>query len=57
MPVSPDGMRGKVLHLGGVIGFDMPEHGASLKVKALTSVVTENAVHSSALLMGWIKKF
>ncbi|MFZ4805753.1 MAG: transporter [Hyphomicrobiaceae bacterium] len=57
VPVSPDGMRGKVLHLGGVIGFDMPEHGASLKVKALTSVVTENAVHSSALLMGWIKKF
>jgi len=57
VPVPPDGARGKVLHLGGVIAYDMPERGTSLKVKALTSAVTDNAVHSSALLMGWIKKF
>jgi hypothetical protein len=28
VPVAPDGRRGEVLTLGGVLAYDMPEHGA-----------------------------
>jgi hypothetical protein len=35
----------------------MPEYGASLKIKALTSVTSRNGVDNAGILVGWIKKF
>lgn len=57
LAVPPDGRRIKALSLGGVIAYDMPEYGASLKIKALTSVKTRNGVDNAGILVGWIKKF
>ena len=55
--LPPDGRRVEILDLGGVIAYDMPEYGASLKVKALTTAITHNTVGSWGVSMGWIKKF
>jgi hypothetical protein len=56
VPVPPDGRRAEVLNLGGVIAYDMPEHGASLKLKALTTAFAENSVKSVGVAFGVIKK-
>lgn len=56
VPIAPDGRRGEVLTLGGVLAYDMPEYGASMKVKALTTVVTRNAVRSPGVAFTWVKK-
>jgi hypothetical protein len=56
VPVPPDGRRAEVLNLGGVIAYDMPEHGASLKVKALATAMAENTVRSVGVAFGLIKK-
>ena len=55
--LPPDGRRVEILDLGGVIAYDMPEYGASLKVKALTTAITQNTVGAWGVSMGWIKKF
>jgi hypothetical protein len=36
----------EVLQLGPVVGYDMPEYAASMKVKALHTVITANGVRS-----------
>lgn len=55
--IPPDGRRAEVLQIGGVIGYDMPEHGSSFKVKALVSPHAENTVTSWGVALGWIKKY
>jgi hypothetical protein len=39
------------------VNYDMPEYNSSIKIKALTTVVTENTVRSWAVVFGWFKKF
>jgi hypothetical protein len=55
--IPPDGRRGTVLQIGGVVGYDMPEHGSSFKVKALVAPYAENTVTSWGVTFGWIKKY
>ena len=54
--IPPDGRRGEVLDLGGVLAYDMPEYGASVKIKGLTTVITENTVRSYGVSLGFFKK-
>ena len=55
--IPPDGRQGELLQLGGVVAYDMPEYGSSVKVKALRSVEAENTVHSWGVAATWIKGF
>lgn len=55
--IPPDGRRGEVLSLGGVVNLDLPEYNAALRVKALSTVHTENTVESYGVVFGWFKKF
>jgi hypothetical protein len=55
--VPPDGHRSEVLLLGGVFVYDMPEYAMSAKIKAVSSVIAANAVHSQTLTFGFIKKW
>jgi hypothetical protein len=50
------GRRTEVLNLGGIVNIDMPEFVASMKIKALTTVLAKNTVRSSEVAVGWIKK-
>ena len=54
--MPPDGRRAEMLNLGGVINYDMPEHGAAMKLKVLTSVISENAVRSFGVAFTLAKK-
>src|SRR6187431_1544116 len=40
-----------------IVNYDMPEHNSFVKIKALTTIVTENTVRSWAIVFGWLKKF
>jgi hypothetical protein len=55
--VPPDGRRVEVFELGPVLAYDLPEHGASVKIKALKSLYSINAVNAWGVAVGWIKKF
>jgi hypothetical protein len=55
--VPPDGRRGEVLTLGGVLAYDMPKYNTYLKVKGITTIITHNTVHSPGVAFGWGKKF
>ena len=57
VPIPPDGRRTKNAQLGPILNYDIPVHNSSIKVKALTTVLTENTVKSWAVVFGWIKKF
>jgi hypothetical protein len=46
-----------VLNLGGILNIDMPELSSSAKVKVLTTALAANAVRSSGVAFGWIKRF
>ena len=54
--IPPDGRRATVLDLGGVVAYDMPEYATSLKLKALTTVVTDNTVKSYGVSLALVKK-
>jgi hypothetical protein len=56
VPIPPDGRRVEALSVGGVLAYDMPEHGLSMKTKGLTSVMHHNFVDSWGISFGWIKK-
>jgi hypothetical protein len=56
-PIPPDGRKAEELSLGGVLAYDMPEHNAFLRLKALTSVITHNTVGSRGVVFEWVKKF
>lgn len=55
--VPPNGNRGELLQVGGVLNYDMPELNSSIKLKANTSVLARNTVEYSALILGWAGKF
>ena len=57
VPIPPDGRRGEALSLGGVLAYDMPEHGISMKIKVLTTVIEHNTVRSPGVAVTWVKKF
>jgi hypothetical protein len=57
VPLEPDGRRAEGLSLGGVLAYDMPEFGASIKVKGLATVITHNTTESFGISFGWVKKF
>jgi hypothetical protein len=40
-----------------IVNYDRPEHNSSIKIKALTTGLTENTVKSWAAVSGWYKKF
>ena len=57
VPIPPDGRRLKISSLGPIVAFDMPTYNSSVKVKALTTLLTENTVRSWAVVFSWFKKF
>jgi hypothetical protein len=56
IPVPPDGQRVKILNLGGVLAYDMPEFGAMIKIKTLQSVFVENSAHTRGIVLTFVKK-
>ena len=56
IPIPPDGRRAEVLNLGPILNIDLPEFIASVKIKALTTVLARNTVRSSGVAVGWIRK-
>ena len=56
IPVPPDGQRVKLLNLGGVLAYDMPEFGAFIKIKWLQTVFVENSAHSRGIVLTFVKK-
>ena len=56
IPVRPDGQRVKILNLGGVLAYDMPEFGALIKIKTLQSVFVENSAHTRGIVLTFVKK-
>ena len=52
VPVAPDGRRAEVLNLGGVLVYDLPARGASVKIKALGTVINDNSPSRSACFSG-----
>lgn len=57
VPVAPDGRRVEALGLGGVLAYDMPEFGSTIKTKVLTTVIVHNGTQATAATIGWAKKF
>ena len=57
IPIAPDGRRGEILQLGGVVNYDMPEYSTSLRAKALRTLAAENTVESWGVVFGWLKAF
>jgi hypothetical protein len=54
--ILPDGRRATLFSVGGIAAYDMPEMGASMKIKALGNVLQENFVHSYGLAFTFVKK-
>ena len=54
--LPPDGRQAELLNFGGVVNYDMPELGMSIRMKALTTLIARNAVTSNALVLGFAKK-
>jgi hypothetical protein len=55
--IPPDGRRAKLFQIGPVLNYDIPEHGSSVKVKALSTLLAENTVRSWSVVFWWVKKF
>lgn len=55
--IPPDGRRGELLQLGGVVAYDLPEYASSVKVKALTSAKAENTVKFWGIVTSFVTKF
>lgn len=55
--IPPDGRQGEVLTLGGVVAYDMPEHQATVRIKALATVIERYSPASTGVVVGWVKKF
>lgn len=54
--VAPDGRRAEVLSLGGVINYDIPRLGTSIKFKARSSVFAYNTAMTTAFYLTIAKK-
>jgi hypothetical protein len=57
VPIPADGRQAEILHLGGIVAFDMPQHNSSMKLKALRSVFAENTPTFWSVVFGWYRKF
>ena len=57
IPLLPDGRRTRVLDLGGVLAYDLPEYASSMKIKWLRTVISENNVNAWGVAAAWIRKF
>ncbi len=55
--IPPDGRRGELLHIGGIVAYDMPEYASSLKLKATAAPFAVDTVTSWGVVFGWIKKY
>jgi hypothetical protein len=55
--VPPDGRRLEYLAVGGVVNYDIPEFGAAIKAKVLTTVFAQNSGVSKVVVIGIAKKF
>ena len=56
VPIAPDGRRTQLLYLGGIVAYDMPEFGAVLKAKAITTAVVENNASAKGVVISLVKK-
>ena len=56
MALPPAGRRATLLSLGGVAADDMPEIAASMKIKVMNEIFTENCVHSYGIAFSFVKK-
>ena len=54
--IPPDGRRAEVLNIGAVVVYDMPELAMSVKVKALTTVISANTATSPGVVVAFFKK-
>lgn len=54
--VAPDGRRRRLLVLGGVVAYDMPEIAASMKLKVVSTVITQNNPAGYGIAFSVIKK-
>jgi hypothetical protein len=54
--IAPDGRQLESLALGGVVNYDIPEMGAAMKFKALTSVLASNTVVGNVFVLSFAKK-
>jgi hypothetical protein len=54
--LPPDGRRTQVLSLGAVVAYDMPEHFASVKIKAMTNATAANTAKSQGVVLSLFKK-
>lgn len=54
--VPPDGRRLEYMALGGVLNYDMPEFGAAIRVKAMSTVLGRNTGISQVIAIGFAKK-
>jgi hypothetical protein len=54
--VPPDGRRLEYLAVGGVANYDIPEFGAAIKIKMLTTVFAQNSGVSKVIVIGIAKK-
>ncbi len=54
--VPPDGRRAELLSLGGVAAYDIPEMGATVKLKAQTTIFTENFSPSQGFVLTYAQK-
>jgi hypothetical protein len=54
--VPPDGRRAEVLSLGGLVNYDIPESGASIKFKVRSSVFAYNSAMVTTFILGFAKK-
>jgi hypothetical protein len=57
IPIPPDGLRAETLQLGPVVAYDMPEHLATMRVKAVTSAFAFNTVTAWSVVFSAFKKF
>lgn len=57
LPIPPDGKRAESLTLGAVVNVDLPESGASVKLKTQSSVYARNAAKFWGLSLGCVRKF
>ena len=56
VPVAPDGRRMRLLDLGGVVAYDMSEIAASMKLKVVSTVITQNSPAGYGIALSVIKK-
>ena len=54
--IPPDGRRARVLNLGGVVAYDMPEYATSAKLKALRTDIHENTPRSWGIAFSLVTK-